>query len=116
MKSAFLALALTLASLSTHAATYNCVGTEPFWNLKVTDKTMTYSNPALESTMTLKVTSVADAVGFTPGFARIIRSKYTRLTLISGACNDGMSDDTFTHHAMFESAEGIFAGCCNAQE
>ncbi|MBY0516575.1 MAG: hypothetical protein K2P81_06700 [Bacteriovoracaceae bacterium] len=114
MKHLLFASLISVFSLSNaFAATLNCGGTEPFWGLKVTDKMMTFSSPELEKPVSLKVISKTEAAGFTAGFAFVVKSKFSSLSVIAGECNDGMSDEVYSHHAIYENGGAVLAGCCN---
>jgi uncharacterized membrane protein len=111
----FASLVSVFSMSSSFAATLNCGGTEPFWGLKVTDKIMTFSSPELEKPIALKVISRKEAAGFTAGFAFVVKSKFANLSVITGECSDGMSDEVHSHHAIFENGGTVFAGCCDLE-
>lgn len=101
-----------LASFNSMALDLSCFGTEPFWGLKLTDKTITYSSPEQEEDMVLKVLAKNSAVGSSENFAFVVDTKYSSLTVISGECNDGMSDGTYPYHAVFKRDNVVLYGCC----
>ena len=90
-----------------------CVGTEPFWSVRVNNGRMTYSTPG-QADATLRVRSVSTAAGMSPDVVRVIRSQHARLTVIGGACSDGMSEIEYTYHAVYEHADAVLYGCCRA--
>ncbi len=113
-KTLIFALLGMLTSTSFAAQTIQCSGTEPFWGLKVTESQMRFSNPVIDGEQVLTIVSRAQAAGYTEDVAFVIKSRYARLTAIAGTCSDGMSDFEYSHHALFETDEGItFGGCCN---
>lgn len=108
---------LSIFATSAFAKTVACSGTEPFWGVKVKNSKIYFSNPAIDGTEVLSVLSTTQAAGFSDDFAFVVKSRYARLTVIAGACSDGMSDNTYSHNALFETDSGItFAGCCNIEE
>lgn len=113
MKKIILAVSVLMISASTFASSLNCTGTEPFWSVSIKNGILKYNDPVLEKPMSLKVLSTQNAAGFSEGTVMIIKTKFTRLSAISGACSDGMSDDTYSHHAIFETNGVVLAGCCN---
>lgn len=113
MKKIILALLVSMISLSSFAVEISCNGTEPFWNASVKKGIITYLSPELEKTVSLKVTSTQQAAGFTENNSMVIKTKYTTLSLISGECSDGMSDETYSHHALYDYNGVLLGGCCN---
>lgn len=99
------------------AANMNCVGTEPFWGVKVTGSTLTYSNPENPDGFPYPIASVREAQGYTSGTATVIKTgcskwKTTTLTMVRGECSDGMSDTVYTHHAVYDVDGIVLYGCC----
>lgn len=113
MNSLLVALVLTAFSLPALAGKISCGGTEPFWGLSVEGEYMRYSDPVMETTMSLKIVSRLQPVGYSEGYIQVIKSKFTSLTMVHGECNDGMSDEIYTHHAVFDNNGVIMGGCCN---
>ena len=113
MKKLLVCLAVSMISLSTFAASINCGGTEPFWNASVKKDVLTFSSPELVKSITLKVLSTQQAAGYSNNNIMVIKTKYTRLSVIAGECSDGMSENSFSHHAIFEKNGVVFGGCCN---
>lgn len=111
MKNLIVALSLSLMSTASFASTVSCFGTEPFWSVSTTKKELMYSDP-VSRTRPLPITSVTQAAGFTEGFAFIVKTESTRLTVIRGECNDGMSDNVYDYHAVYEMGDTMLAGCC----
>lgn len=115
MKKLIFAMAVTMISFSSLAVEINCNGTEPFWNASVKDGKISYLSPELEKKVTLKVTSTQQAAGFSENNSMVIKSKYTTLSMIAGECSDGMSDETYSHHALYDYKGVLFGGCCNVK-
>lgn len=110
---ALLALAFTMASAT--ASEYSCFGTEPFWDVKISKTHMSFSDfddqPKVE-----EIISRETAAGVGDEYAFVVKSKSLSATVITGECNDGMSDNIYTHHVMVEGGD-VFNrpvyGCCN---
>lgn len=115
MKKLLLVLTLSVFSLSSFAADINCGGTEPFWSASVKNGILKYNDPTVDKAVSLKVIEVKDAAGYTPGNIQVIKTKFTRLSLVLGQCNDGMSDEVYSHHAIYEKDGVVFGGCCNVK-
>lgn len=113
-KAFFLFLTMLLSFSSFAAADFKCAGTEPFWSVKVAKGFLKFSNPATDKTEAYKVLSTTVASGYSEDSAFIVKSLYSRLTVLSGLCGDGMSDILYNYTALFETESGIvYAGCCN---
>lgn len=87
-----------------------CLGTEPFWALDLRADGATWSTP--EGSRELR------PIGGAEGFAALIRAfdddGQTRdLTVVRGACSDGMSDRPFGLRAIVWARDGaLLEGCC----
>jgi uncharacterized membrane protein len=106
-----ISLSLLFCSFSTSAATFSCVGTEPFWGAKITDKGVHYSDPV--SKEHLKITSKKNAIGFAEGASFVVKTKYTSTAVAMGECSDGMSDEVYSHTIVMEKGGVVLSGCCN---
>lgn len=115
MKKLFVLFALTTFSLTSFAGDMKCGGTEPFWDASVSKGILKFNEPTLSAPVSLKVLSVTDAAGYTPGNIQIVKTKFSRLSIVMGQCNDGMSDQVYSHHAIFEKDGVVFGGCCNVK-
>lgn len=108
-----------IGAAGAQAADFSCVGTEPFWSLKVAGNTLTFSTPEDPDGTAMKIKSVRDAAGLAPGFARVYRVKRgchsATLTIVHDEkCSDGMSDQTYTHAAVYDDGgKTVFYGCCS---
>lgn len=115
MKTFFAVLTMTMLSLPSFAAEINCIGTEPFWSVAVKNGILKYNDPIQEKAVGLKVLSIKNAEGFSPKNIQVIKTKFTRLSLVRGECSDGMSDDIYSHHAIYEKEDVVLGGCCNVR-
>jgi hypothetical protein len=66
--------------------------------------------------MALKILNRNEAFGYAPGHTFIIKTRYSRMTVIGGTCNDGMSDEEYTYNVAFEHDGKLFGGCCTITE
>lgn len=115
MKKLFFILTVSMFTLSAFASDINCGGTEPFWSVSVKNGILKYQDPSSLKALSLKVVSTQDAAGYTPGNIQVIKTKFTRLSLVAGQCNDGMSDEVYSHHAIYEKDGVVLGGCCNVK-
>jgi uncharacterized membrane protein len=113
MKKLIALLALT-ASVSTMAGDLSCGGTEPFWGLEIKGEKVIFSNPYMESVTTEKVTLKQEAANTNSDFAFVLTTESgATATVITGECNDGMSDTIYSKHIIYKNAEDVLYGCCN---
>lgn len=110
MKKLIAVLALTL-SVSTMASEFSCVGTEPFWSLKITETQM--SLDMMDGVQTEAVQSKTQAAGTAEDYAFVVTSASGSATVVRAECNDGMSDNIYSHHVVLKSGSVVLAGCCN---
>jgi uncharacterized membrane protein len=111
-------VAACLAAAPLQAASFTCAGTEPFWTLTVAGPSLTFDRAGFKSSGKLSIISTLQAAGMKPDVAKLVKTKRTTLTIVRGTCSDGMSDDKFSHHAVFEKrtvlgGDDVFYGCCN---
>lgn len=97
------------------AADMKCNGTEPFWSVSVKNGSLTYDNPSNDGSSVRTIESTRDAAGTMPGYITVIKTASSTLTVVAGTCNDGMSDNEYSHHAVFDVDGTVFGGCCNAK-
>jgi len=113
MKKVMLIISLMILSIPAFAVNLECGGTEPFWGATVKDGLITYLDPNMDKSIKLKVTSVDQAAGYSINNIIVIKTKFTRMTVVQGDCSDGMSDETYSHNAVFEKDGIVLGGCCN---
>ncbi len=90
---------------------FSCFGTEPFWGLRVENNTLSFDN--FDSISTSKIISAKNAEGTTDLFATVITAEnQDSLTIVRGECNDGMSDNLYSHHAVVKLKDRVLYGCC----
>lgn len=122
MKKMLVFLAASLAILPAHARPtpmLQCVGTEPFWDIKTDGKGFLSMGQADSQRKFYAKTQVQTARGVSDEHAFQIKAqdraqKILRLNVLknSSACSDGMSDQTYSYSAMVEVGNVIYTGCC----
>lgn len=111
MKKVFLVL-LFLFSLNIFAQSeLRCFGTEPFFSASITENTFAFTLIGLDG-ISLPIESKTNAHG-TRDFAYKVKSQGVEASIITGECNDGMSDRVYSHHILIEIGKNIYYGCCN---
>ena len=63
--------------------------------------------------MKLAILSTREAAGMPAGYATVTKTRYASLTTVKGECSDGMSDEVYSHHAVFDVNGVVLYGCCN---
>lgn len=66
----------------------------------------------------LTIVSVDEAAGVAPGHTFVVNFKFSTLTLVMAegeGCNNGMSDDLYSHTAVFKNGRKVLLGCCNVK-
>ncbi|MBC7427920.1 MAG: hypothetical protein H7336_04855 [Bacteriovorax sp.] len=96
------------------ASDFSCGGTEPFWDLTIKGSTVTYNAfLADESIKVEKIISRTQAAGTQEDTAVVIKSETLTSTILAGECNDGMSDNIYSHRIVLTSGDSVLTGCCN---
>ena len=108
-----IALLVFTFSVSTMAGDLTCSGTEPFWGLQIKRDKVLFFGPKVKIITTEKIMSKRDAVNTNSDFAFVVttESKATA-TVVTGECNDGMSDKTYSKHIIYKNNEFVLYGCC----
>lgn len=104
-------LALVIFSLSFNASALTCYGTEPFFGLAIDSTSMIFGFYGVGE-LREKIISKTDAQG-TKDFAYKVRTNNMSASIITGDCNDGMSDRNYSFHLLLERGNDVFYGCCN---
>ena len=123
MKKLILAALFALSAIPAFAAepTFLCVGTEPFWDLKIHPKGIKFNLAFEGKPVRLAAVQSKSAIGFSADYLRVyntVSEKKEKITiLVKGdkTCSDGMSDKAYSHEVFYiNNASGqVFAGCCN---
>lgn len=108
----FMTLALLLVSATSFAKTdLVCFGTEPFFSAGITGDSLGFGLIG-EGDLVEPILSKINARG-TNEFAFKVKSQNLSATIITGDCNDGMSDRVYNYHILLEKGNEAFYGCCN---
>ena len=91
---------------------FRAFGTEPFWSVNVEDTRLTYTTPEDQAGVVMVGTrrALADGVEITGERD----GKPFVLTVSSGTCSDGMSDNTYSLVSTFRFGEVDYKGCGEA--
>lgn len=93
------------------ASDFSCFGTEPFWGLKITDKAI-YLDTFEETKTKEEILSKQTAAGVGEEYAFVVKTNESTISVITGACNDGMSDNIYSHHVIYTNSQSTLYGCC----
>ena len=89
-------------------ASFTALGTEPFWDIQVAGRTLTYSGPDIE-------TKVMEAERTTSGETATYTGNHEgtafKLTMTRGSCNDGMSDNEYQYKVEWTFGDQTNQGC-----
>ena len=88
---------------------FRAFGTEPFWNVNVENTKVTYTTPQDQAGVVMEGTrrALADGVKITG----LHDGKAFVLTVSSGTCSDGMSDNTYSLVSTFRHGDIDLKGC-----
>jgi uncharacterized membrane protein len=91
---------------------FRAFGTEPFWGVNVEGTRLTYTTPDDQAGVVMEGTrkTLADGVEISGQHD----GKPFVLTVGSGTCSDGMSDNTYSLVATFRFGEIDYTGCGEA--
>lgn len=95
---------------------FDCVGTEPFWKLSITDKKFTFTQQdASISTMTAVEPKSAENMNFDHirVFRTELNNKKAIIVIQKQSCTDGMSENAFAYEGLFITHDKVFHGCCS---
>lgn len=88
---------------------YNCIGTEPFWNVKV-EKTGIIFQLLGEEPVTYPY-SPAQKKDATSVYETSAGGSRIKVIITEGSCSDGMSDASYPYHAQVERDGESYRGC-----
>ena len=105
-------IAFTAAVLSACApipapppAPYHAVGTEPFWNLLIDDRDLTFTQPDAQPIRQPKPRVIIGIAG------EIYQTPRINVNIVHGTCSDGMSDRTYPDKVQVTVDGRQFNGC-----
>jgi uncharacterized membrane protein len=91
---------------------FRAFGTEPFWNVQVEGKTLTYTTPEDQAGQVMQGERRAIAGGVEINGSH--DGKPFLLTIAKGECSDGMSDNVYELTAEFRYDDMDYKGCAEA--
>lgn len=107
-------LAAMLTSLSTMAGTNVCGGSNPSWEIKITD-TALVSKSGVSDALVSK-TVAANRTKEWGAFVAKSASGATA-TVVAGECVDGSYDSIYLRHIVYTTADGkVLYGCCDERD
>ena len=114
--------ALILFSATVHADTFNCVGTEPFWNATVTNESITLSLAKFgekDEVQKLRVSQITSAEGISKEFLRVYSQQEKPVAVLQKTnCSDDLTDELYSHEVYlfldqaWERKNVTLYGCC----
>lgn len=111
-----LALFLYFPAVALAFDSFDCVGSEPFWKLSISDQKFTFIQQA-QPIVTMPAVEPKPAENMSLDHIRIFRTKLTNKEVIiviqKQSCTDGMSEDVFAYEGLFISSDKVFHGCCS---
>lgn len=117
VKKYFSLFSLLLAPMVTFASNnFDCVGTDPFWKLSITDQKIAFSQQStLVSTMPAVEPHPAENMNF--DHIRVFRTKLDNkdaiIVIQKQSCTDDTSEDVFSYEGLFITSDKVFHGCCS---
>jgi len=112
MKKFIVILSLACSFSAMADSNYKCFGTEPFWGMELTQNKLILDLFG-DSKISEDLISRETAQGVGEEYVFVASTKTASATIITGECNDGMSDDIFSHHVVYKNASTTLYGCCN---
>lgn len=95
---------------------FDCVGTEPFWKLSITEKKITFTQQTAPP-IVLPGVEPKPAANMNMDHIRVFRTKLSNkeaiIVIQKQSCTDGMTEDVFSYEGLFISSDKVFHGCCS---
>jgi len=97
---------------------YVCMGTEPFYSVDIDVKKgeLTYVAPEVIDGESYKISGPKHAAGMSEDSVAVFQGQNVSATIlsasISGACSDGMSDNSYDYHLVLTKGDRVLYGCC----
>lgn len=85
------------------------IGTEPFWDIRITGTRATYSSPEDSDGSEFAVTRFAGNNGL--GYSGELSGEPVQIAITAGECSDGMSERTYPYTATVAWGERMLNGC-----
>jgi len=87
------------------APPYNALGTEPFWNVLIDEREITFTQPDAQP---IRQPRPHVIVGFA---GEIYQTQRINVNIVHGQCSDGMSDRTYPDKVQVTVDGRQFSGC-----
>lgn len=88
-----------------HAGSYKALGTEPFWSLTITQRTMTFEAPGRRA-VAVSTPRVINGVA-----GEIYKTRRINVNIVHKRCSDGMSDRTYPDTVQVTVDGRRYQGC-----
>jgi uncharacterized membrane protein len=118
-----LSVGVCFCTAAADADQFKCGGTEPFWNLSISDHAIRYESASLNSSFNLEPTAPESARGAAADYVlvyrtRIIATRDEPVTLVlqkslESKCSDGMSETNFPFYIVGITRRTVLTGCCD---
>lgn len=97
-----------------------CGGTEPFWGLTIQGKKMEYSELGVEKNKHYTINDKLVTAGFSEDSSFVLRgsaglNKPIYVAIKAVECNDGMSDEVYSHEILYINGSTVLGGCCRTK-
>ncbi|MGE0528442.1 MAG: COG3650 family protein [Bdellovibrionales bacterium] len=106
-------LAVFAVSAQAEIKGYRCFGTEPFYGLDINGANLTLEMLG-EDPISYQVSGPTAPIGIQDGYVSVYRApdKDAVVSIVSGTCSDGMSDNEYGYHVVYVEGERVLYGCC----
>lgn len=95
---------------------FDCIGSEPFWKLTITDKRITF-NLQDEQLLIMPSAEPKSAENMKIDHIRVYHTqsnnKDVTIVIQKQSCTDGMSENGFSYEGLFIFNNKVFHGCCS---
>lgn len=95
---------------------FDCVGSDPFWRLSITEKKITFTQQT-SPPISLPGVEPKPAENMKIDHIRVfhtgVNNKDAFVIIQNQSCTDGKSDDVFSYEGLFIFNSKVFHGCCS---
>jgi uncharacterized membrane protein len=99
----------------------SCFGTEPFWELEITNKVVQFKDAGNNIVMTIPKVTPATAEGTNEDYIAMYQgktidnpNKFMNVVIVGDAnCSDDMSEQRHPFFVLVLSGKKLYRGCCN---
>jgi uncharacterized membrane protein len=86
-------------------APYHAIGTEPFWNLLIDERDLTFTQPDAQPVRQPRPRAIIGIAG------EIYQTERINVNIVHGQCSDGMSDRVYPDKVQVTVDGRQFSGC-----